>query len=185
MSQPQHFTFSEESIERYDDECDNREIHTLATDISNTLNNFEDKHLDIITDNMDENLNIRWIHICKYDVLDDQFIYNYHKKLHWPHLVKYQILSRAIIKHFAEEINKNDLWESLIKYQKLPGCVINDLYGNIKYWRSLVIYQKLGQTTMCRMVKHMKMNYIEDSIEFNKLIIKHQLSNEDKLKIII
>lgn len=182
--QLEHFTFSDEDIEEYNEECDAKKLYENMMNIPNILGNYEEDHFDIVAENTNDDYEINWKDISKNEKLDEQFIYNNSDKLFWPYLVKYQKLSRHIIKEFVDKINENKLWESLIEYQKIPWNVMEEyIYVNVKYWKSLVIHQKLGNTVMCHMIKHMKKNFPrKESIEFNKLIAKHQLSKNDQKK---
>jgi len=177
MTQPQYFTFSTEEIEAYYEECDAEQLCKIMLNIPNILGNYEEDHFDIIAKNIDNTDEVNWKDISKNEKLSDQFIYNNGDKLYWPYLVKYQTLSRVTIKNFVDKINENKLWESLIINQKIPWDVMEEyIYVNVKYWRLLATYQEMGNTILCRMIKHMNKNFPKkESIEFNKIIMKHQI----------
>ena len=91
------------------------------------------------------------------------------------------MMESVFAKYFYEKIVTKWLLATLIIYQKLPYSILSDLYGIIKYWDLLVMHQKLGQTTMCHMLKYKHDNSLhEESIRFNKLMIKHQLIKEQQ-----
>ena len=171
-----HFTFTDKEIARYEDECDElKKQQKLKYNIENCLGNYELSHWLIIADNITDDDTIDWDSISENEILDDQFIYNYGSHLNWTKLIRYQRLSRVIIKNNSYYIDLYDLSCDLIKYQKLHYTLIELLSKEMCYWVLLVKYQKLGETMSYRMIKEMKTKHPEDSLEFNRLIIKHQL----------
>ena len=175
MTEPKYFTFSDEDIKRYEDECEEREIQQkLKYNIENCLGNYEPHHLEIILNNITEYDTIDWNSISKNEILDDQFIYNYGKHLNWSRLIRYQKLSRVIIRKNTYFFDLYDLWDMLIKYQKLHYSIIEILYKDMSFWTLLVTYQKISQTILYKMI-HKKTKYFDNSLEFNNLIIKYQL----------
>ena len=143
MSKPQYFTFSDEDIKSYEEECEEKKIEEmLNSNISYILGNYEPEHFKIISKYLNEKYEINWKKISKYEKLDEQFIHNYGKKLYWKHIVKYQKLSRVAIKNHSKIICEYNLWEKLIKYQKLHKRIIDSLYQKGKYNEKLVKYQK-------------------------------------------
>lgn len=206
MPTPQYFTFCDADIAKYTPEEElyhfltfsDKEIKThkeeekSLTEVKETkynldviLGNFTNEQLDIIACYTNAEFVVDWESLSKNEELDDSFIYKYADKLFWPYLVKYQKLSKGIIEHFLEKIIKEKLLMSVIINQKLSYNVINNLYGNMKYWELLVIYQILGKTTLYKMINYKNSYENEKEVQrFNKLIIKHQLTKENTHKII-
>lgn len=176
MVNPQFFTFSSKDIKYYEEECEEKIINErLHNNIHNILGNFEEDHLSIIINNMNDDDTINWDNISKNEILDDQFIHNYNKDLNWSNIVKYQVLSKVTIKNNAEIIGYYNLWKKVIQYQKLHYTIIEYLYNkDMDYWGLLVIHQKIEKEILCDMIKEVQKLYPEQLSIFNKLIAKYQ-----------
>ena len=175
MPEPQFFTFSDEDIKSYEEECEEKKIQNiLNSNISYILGNHEPEHFEIISKYINENNKINWVNISKYEILDEQFIHNYSKKLYWEHIVRYQTLSRVSIKINRDIISKYKLWKELIKYQKLHKRIIDSLYENKKYWGKLIKYQKLDNARINNMLRVVRVNYPEQLEYYNNNAIQNK-----------
>jgi len=136
---------------------------------------FKLRHLKIIGNNI-KNDKINWDSISKNEKLSYNFIKKFNKKLNFEYLVKYQKLCPLFISEKIDLIIEKNLWDSLIINQKIPQKILRTyIIPNIKYWELIIIHQRISQTMICNILRHIKKYFPEKEKDYVQLIIKYQI----------
>ena len=163
MRELRYFTFSDKDIlenikiqeEKKEKKEKKEKINKIINNPINLLGNFEKDDLSLIKNYIYKN-KINWDSMCLFKTLSSKFIYNYIDDLPLNLLIEKQTLYDFHLIKLYHKINKQNLWNFVIKKQKLTNSFIyNYLFPKKYLLEDLLTHQELNKFLLIKIIEYL------------------------------